>query len=484
MDFFVKRKEFLLAVIILWIVFVSFWSFRTNPPYWTDEGIYHQIITNLSDFGIMGLRLSPTTFSDTSLITVGYPVFYPAVVSFGLFGDSVTVLRLTAIGFLLGFLLVTYLLVRNLYGVKYAIISVLLISLFSPLYGNGKTFLGEVPGMFYFVFGLFIFDYALKIKKRRFLVLFVSGVLLGLAASSKPNFLVILPALAVGFVWKWREFLITKERRRGTGIMVLGISAAMLIWFLTQFGINTSAGGVFAHYSDPYHIQNIWPTIFTNLKRFTTESTPLHFLLLLTTTMFMLVIKVFRREQLRFIEIVIMAFVGAIMVFYVRTAGWYRYFFPAHLLLFIFFPVSIEFISQRFLNISAKRAGIISLSVITLLSVVQFWVMYTERFRIGPDEPTVFDQYLNYFDKKESVFFYSVPDIAARYHSSNFYQYIKMSKFLSLGSENIELFKKGFFDRVVMRDKTVDFSFPRCYTREAEINKIIVFKRNYKVSCE
>ena len=284
------KKDFLLIIIILWVVFVAFWSFRTNPPYWTDEGIFHQTVSNLNSFGIMGIRISPTTFSDGAFITVGYPVLYPAVVFFRLFGDSVTVLRLTSIYFLFGFLIVTYLLVKGLYGVKNALASVLLISLFSPLYGNGKTFLGEVPGMFYFVFGLFVLDYALKIEKRKFLALFLSGVLLGLAASSKPNILVILPALAVGFIWKWREFLSASKHLKNTGIIILGIAAATSLWFLTQFNGNTSAEKIFTHYSNPYYIQSIWPIIFINLKRFLTESTPLHFLLFLATTAFMLLI--------------------------------------------------------------------------------------------------------------------------------------------------------------------------------------------------
>lgn len=484
MDFFIENKKILLVATISWIIFVAFWSFRTNPPYWYDEGIYHQIATNLNDFGKMGVRLSPATFSGASLITVGYPVFYPAVVFFKLFGDSVAVLRMTAIAFLFGFFIVVYLLVKDLYGSKNAVTSVLLISLFSPLYGNGKTFLGEVPGMFYFVFGLLVLTRALKSEKKSLFIFFAGGFLLGLAASSKPNFLVILPALAVGIVWKWREFLSAKGGRRQTAALLAGAGVALAVWFLTQFEADAAIGRVFAHYSNPYYIQDIWPVIFVNLKRFIFESTPLHFLLLLLVAGFVSMIKIQRRISLHFTEVVIAAFIGAIIIFYVRTVGWYRYFFPAHLLLFIFFPAGVEFIIENFFETTGSRSVILFLFIIALLSSVQMLVMSRERFKIGPDEPTVFDKYFATFDKNKLIFFYSVPDVAARYSSLNFYQYIKMSDFLALGSENLDLAGKGVFDRVIMRESVGNFSFPSCYVKDVEVGKIIVLKRDYKLSCD
>lgn len=484
MNFFVRNEKFLLAIIILWVVFVSFWSFRTNPPYWFDEGIYHQVVHNLANYGKMGVQLSPTSFSDASLISVGYPVFYPAVLAFKLFGDSVAILRLTAIGFLFSFLTAVYFLARNLYGMKNAIFSVLLLSTFSPLYGNGKSFLGEVPGMFYFILGLFFLNRALSISNsKKFWYFFFGGLFCGIAASSKPNFLVILPAAAIGIVWKWRQFLSTTKGRRMSVVFFLGLLLAISYWFFTQFDKTTGAGRILSHYSNPYYIQDIWPVILSNLRRFITESTPLHFLLLLITSGLFFITKLRRRQSLEFAEIVIIVFVVAIIIFYLRTAGWYRYFFPAHLLLFVFFPVSLEYIAQHLFNFSKKYINLFLLVTVILLSATHLLVMRAERFGSERDSLSEIDFYISSLDKKESIFFYTVPYLAGRYKGDGYYQSIKMSDYLTLGSENIDLFKKGSFSYVFMEEGSVDFLIPNCYNRETSIGKIAVLKRNNEVFC-
>src|SRR3989338_1281541 len=132
-------KNGLLTVLILAItVFLSFWCFQTNPASWFDEGIYLQMAKNITSSGVWGVQTAPGVFTDYALISVGYPVFLPAVAAFKIFGANIVVLRLVAILFLLGFVLVFYFLSRKLYGAKLALFSTLLLATFSPLYGIGK----------------------------------------------------------------------------------------------------------------------------------------------------------------------------------------------------------------------------------------------------------------------------------------------------------------------------------------------------------
>lgn len=484
MDFFTKKEKILLAALILWVAVISLYHLNTNPPYWFDEGIYHQIVSNLAAREIMGLRLTPASFSDASLISVGYPVFYPAVVAFNIFGDSVIVLRTVAIFFLLGFLLSVYYLVRRLYGIKEAFYSALLISLFSPLYGNGKSFLGEVPGLFYFVSGLFLLNCALTAdRKRNFLLFFFGGLSCGLAVCSKPTFLVILPAMAIGILWKWRQFLSTATQCKNTVLMLAGMAAALLFWVFSQFDALTSVGRIFGHYSNPYYIKDIWPIIFLNLRRFVTETTPLHFLLLFLVAGFFLIVKIKRRRSLHFVEIVIMAFVAAIIVFYVRTAGWYRYFFPAHLLLFIFFPAGVEFIVSRVFVFSEKRIKLLVFFAVVILACVQLAVMRTERFNAGYDAQAEALSFLASLDRKEIILFYNVPYLTGRYRSDNYYQFVKMSDHLSYGDENMTLFNSGFFSYAFV-DESQNFSVPICYDRMTTLRKVVVYRRDYSIVCK
>lgn len=484
MDFYIKREKILLTVIVLWVIIVSLWYLRSNPSYWFDEGIYHQIVRNLVTDKVMGLRLSPTTFSGASLISVGYPVFYPAVVAFKFFGDSVLVLRMTAVIFLIGFFISAYYLVRNLYGVKNAIFSATLISLFSPLYGNGKTFLGEVPGMFYFVLGLFFLNFALVSEhKKRNLLFFFGGLLCGLAVSSKPNFLVILPAIVVGVIWKWRQFFSTPSQRKNTVIMLIGIALPVLFWFYSQFGVSASVSQIFAHYSNPYYIKDIWPVIFLNLRRFVTESTPLHFLLLFVVAGSFLVLKIKKRQALYFAEVVIMAFVAAIFIFYVRTTGWYRYFFPAHLLLFIFIPVGMEYVINNMFGFLKKYSNLLILFVVVVLAIAQLSVMRIERFYAGYDIQAKEISFIESLEDNESILFYNVPFLAGRYQSDNYYQFIKMSDYLSYGDENLPLLNSGFFT-YVFAEEPLDFIMPDCYNNAGVLQKTTVFKLGDNILCE
>src|SRR3989344_112238 len=169
---FLKTEKILLFIILLFAVFLAFWCFKTNPASWFDEGIYLQMTKNITSSGVWGVQTAPGVFTDYALISVGYPVFLPAVAAFKIFGANIAVLRFVAILFLLGFVLVFYFLSRKLYGAKLALFSTLLLATFSPLYGIGKNFLGEVPGLFFFVAGLLLLAFSEKAVRLLFFQVF------------------------------------------------------------------------------------------------------------------------------------------------------------------------------------------------------------------------------------------------------------------------------------------------------------------------
>src|SRR3989344_789436 len=167
------EKEKLLGMLILAITLVlAFWCFKTNPASWFDEGIYLQMTKNITSSGVWGVQTAPGVFTDYALISVGYPVFLPAVAAFKIFGANIAVLRFVAILFLLGLVTVFYFLSRKLYGAKLALFSTLLLATFSPLYGTGKNFLGEVPGLFFLVAGLLLLAFSEKAVRLLFFQVF------------------------------------------------------------------------------------------------------------------------------------------------------------------------------------------------------------------------------------------------------------------------------------------------------------------------
>ena len=473
-------KNGLLTVLILAItVFLSFWCFQTNPASWFDEGIYLQMAKNITSSGVWGVQTAPGVFTDYALISVGYPVFLPAVAAFKIFGANIAVLRFVAILFLLGFVLVFYFLSRKLYGAKLALFSTLLLATFSPLYGIGKNFLGEVPGLFFFVAGLLLLAFSEKAVRKSYPLIIFSGFFLGMAASAKPIFLLILPALAVAFLLNWRKYLLIKEGLAFTAALGSGVFLALAAWVFTQFGGETSLERVWAHYSNPYYVSDFTPVILSNLKRFFTESTPFHLLVLFLVSVWFFTKRFRKGEEMAVSEIAAWAFASLVLLAYFRTAGWYKNFFPGHVLFFLFLAPGIESFLESF---SLKKfLG----AVIFLAVVIQLIPLWQENSWCREDAPTAFEPYLKTIPADKSVFFLTVPQIAARFDGANFYQYLKMSDYLKMGEENLERMRRGEFDFIFAPQGVLEelSKIPACYEFQNNISKILIYQKNPASAC-
>ncbi|MDP3784928.1 MAG: glycosyltransferase family 39 protein [bacterium] len=470
---FLKTEKILLFIILLFAVFFSFWCFKTNPASWFDEGIYLQMVENIESSGVWGVQTAPGVFTDYALISVGYPVFLPAVAAFKIFGASITVLRLVAILFLLGFVAVFYFLSRKLYGSRLALFSTLLLATFSPLYGNGKNFLGEVPGLFFFAAGLLFLAFSEKVALRNYPLIILSGLFLGMAAAAKPIFLLILPALGIAFLLSWRKFLLTKEGLTFMAALGLGVFLALALWAFTQFGGETPLARVWAHYSNPYYVADYTPVILSNLKRFFTESTPFHLLILFLVSVWFFAKKFRKGGEVAVSEITAWTFASLVLLAYFRTAGWYKNFFPGHVMFFLFLAPGIESFLESF---SLKK---IFGAAVFLAFAIQLVPLWQENLWCREDAPTALEPYLKSIPADKSVFFLTVPQIAARFDGKNFFQYLKMSDHLKMGEENLERMQRGEFDLVFVPQSVPEeiSKIPACYELQENIKKVLIYKR-------
>lgn len=475
-----KKLEITLFVLILLAaVFLSSYCLKTSPAFWFDEGIFYQVVNNLAFQGVSGVQLAPGVFSDLSLISLGYPVFYPAAGIFRLFGADLLVERGIAVFFLLGLVTASYFLVRKWYGARAALITSALIITFSPLYGNGKSFLGEVPGLFFLIAGLLILAYLPRLSKNNFWLSLVCGAVLGMAASVKPSYLPILPALVVGLTINWRIFFTTKKGRETVIAGTVGLLSAMVIWVFTQFDTSASLARIFQHYSNPYYVSDWLLVILSNLKRFFIESTPLHSFLLLLAAIWFFIRRFWKKETVSIGEIA--AFIFALLTFaaYLRTVGWYRYFFPAHFLLFLFVVPALESVFSVLVKFG-KWKVFCFWTVILALFLAQILPLSKNTFSCNIDAPSAIEPYFQGLNVEERVLFYSLPQLAARYPRFDFFQYIRMSEQLQLGKENKALIDKGFFGVIFVENgKQEEFSQYKNYYLEKNIHDINIYRRNY-----
>lgn len=484
MDITTKRLWPLFLLIASFALFVSFYCFRTHPNFWFDEGIFYQVVQNWAVTGERGLPLSPTVLSDLSLVSMGYPVLLPAVLAFKIFGPGVTVIRIVAIAFLIGVLVAVFFLAKRLYGPRIALATLLLLATFSPLYGNGKSFLGEVPGLFFFLIGLIILVVLEQAKTRKIPLAFLGGVFFGFAVSAKPLFLLILPALAIGIAARPRVFLGSRQDRHAIVALFVGLGLALLVWFRTQFGVSTSPAGVFAHYANPYYVTDFWPIITNNIVRFFTESTPLLFLLQFLLAGYYFVRQRRLRGSITAGEITAFVFAALVGAAYLRTVGWYRYFFPGQVMLYLFVVPGILAMSKDIAIAKYYWRYVAPVGVLALL-VVQFMPLSKNALSCTFDETTAMEPYLRALSEDEPVLFYSVPQLAARYAGAASYQYIRMSDTLQLGKENLAFLRQNFFSAVFIEtDSAAKIeNLLTCFRRAATVGHISMYRRNSNVSC-
>jgi len=366
-NFFRTNRRHKIGLIILSgsLVFFSLWRLPYSPATWFDEGINIGIAKSLIQDGVYSLKIGPGQFvaERPFLITTNYPVLIPVAVSLKIFGISLTAARVPQVLFLWLFCLLAYLLVKKIYSPEAALLSLALIVTFSPFYGNGKAVLGEVPGLAYLLGGLLLLSGEFKTKK-----FFAAGLLFGLSAATKPFFLIVLPALLIGEIFNYAKTRALFWKRSFT--LLAGLIIPLVLWLTTIISPFSLAefGKTVGYYSNSYAGSNFLELVVLNARRFFTERTPIHFLLLLSVGLAGFV-HAFKKNRFTEIEVILSTIIIITLAWYLKTPGWYRYFFPAHLLLLLFFPGAL-------LAATLRRLAI---TVVVCLIIVQFGYLLTRR---------------------------------------------------------------------------------------------------------
>jgi len=414
-NFFSQSK---IAVFLLFFVllFISVWRLEYSPATWYDEGLNAGIAKSLVEDGVFSLKVGPEEFVEERqfLITTNYPVILPVALSIKIFGNSIASARIPMIFYLFLFSLASYLLVCKWFGKKSALMTLALIVVFLPFYGNGKSALGEVAGLFYLLVGLYFLD------NKKLWKLFLSGILLGLSIATKPFFILILPALLIGEIYK----IIKSEFRSPVeyGLLILGGMVPMLFWFWTinpnfSFG---NIGSAISYYSNSYADNtNVMYLVFSNLKRFVLETTPLHFMVMFLISLW-LIISLIRKKEILSTQIALISFVVLNFLWYLKTPGWYRYFFPAHLVLFLFFPAGLK-------KIFPKK---IVFFIIIFFIVIQSFLLVAKR-----NEPLYYSSEVqdmvayveDNIDAEGSILVVNGPPVAFLLSNTNLQQYVRIN---------------------------------------------------------
>jgi 4-amino-4-deoxy-L-arabinose transferase-like glycosyltransferase len=452
-----KRNRSLLAAVLTLsagiALFFSFYRISEAPAIWYDEGFYTQMAMNLLTEGRQGLQVAPGELSSSSYITVGYPLTLPVGLSYSLFGQGVTQGRVVMVFFLLGFVALSYFLVKRLYGPWQGAFTALFLSTFPMLYGNGKSVLGEVPGLFFLVLALLAL-LALERSGYRGAGRYAAvGLCVGLCVSTKMFFILLPAALFLTLLILWRHIDIDWK---GFGYGALAFSLPVFLWGLIQFGADASVPAVLSYYSNPYAVENIFSHMAANALRFVTESTPFFTLVLMSCWSVALYL---RRKESSVVEISAFIFCILVILSYLRLEGWYRYLFPATMIALVFLTSSMYTAYGAFEKIAPRlfRLAWVPSAVIIALSCMQLYQTafssYVAQYYSGTRTKEV-TAALHALNPQSSVFLYNTPELAVLLPSKNYYQYLDPLPNVHIGEKWLSVLKEGSAQIVLVEGTT------------------------------
>ncbi|MFA6429363.1 MAG: glycosyltransferase family 39 protein [Patescibacteria group bacterium] len=453
--------------ILLW---VGFWATRyllDSPRPWFDEGIYLQAAKNLAEQGRFGIQVAPGRLVGLDMVTVGYPLLAPLAGVFKLFGATLEAARGMMVGWIMGLVILLGMLCRRLYGRRVALLALGLLASFGPLYGNGKNVLGEIPGLVYLSACCLVL-LAIERGKRGWGMALLSGGLLALSATTKPSFIILLPAAAVALcVWWWRGTRFSWGEYLGA---FAGVSVGLLVWVLTQFH-SASLGEVLAHYANPYGIADLATRMRLNMVGMVTHGTPLHMLLLGGVTLVAWMKRGARR--LSAVEIMLGAFILLTLVSYVRTAGWYRYFFLAHVLLLVLAPSAILFLASQWFKVQGRRLAIV---IIIALFGVNGYALWRDPFPIFGTDWRALRQAMQGVPMEKTILFVNAPEAAFFYPRQEYYQLLRITERLTIGEDILSIVPPPHY--LIMTDRVVegDLLLGRGYVQEQQFGHVAVWR--------
>lgn len=450
-----NAKIVLFMALMLAVSYFAFENLTETPPIWYDEGIYTQTAQNAFDFGgSPRVQVAPGVFESAWNSNGGFPFIYPVAASYELLGDSVRSGRIMMALFLIALCAALFFFMKRLYGAPAALASLLLLSTFPVLYGTGKSVLGEVPGLLYLtLFLALLMGFERRAFRASLPYVLLCGLMLGLTAVTKPLFLLAPAAVAVvalinvrRIAWRWDWVL--------AGSVGALLPVAFHAWVhLLDAPLST----LVQFYANPYALEHVGATVGENLVRLVTEASPLHCTLLFLLWAGRLLWCAYRRIAVSLAEQAAFALALLVLASYLRTAGWYRYFFVADVLSLAFLPISLITLRDMASSYMPRArpfftagmflfaAGLFALHTHSLLG--RSWIA---EHRASTATKDIADR-IALIPDHAALALIDVPELAIVANGRPYYQYLAPTAVFAAGTTTLERVTDGVPDVVIVR---------------------------------
>jgi putative flippase GtrA len=422
-------------------IFLATYALSESPPTWLDEGIITQVAINNALHGPHAvLEVAPNTFMSAGYVSTSYPVTLPIAGVFNLFGIGLVQARIVMVGFILLFVLCAFFFLRREFSLPEVSWSMLLIATFSPLYGNGRNVLGEVPGLFY-LFAFLLLVQEIEKKNKPNLVYYVlAGAFLGLTVATKPIFLLLLLPVGIVFLCSLQLFTLKRFFAAAAGFIV-----PLAVWVYTQFATE-SITEMLSIYGNP-HGNTIGTTLIANVRIFFTEPEALYALLLLAVWIVSIFYRTRKGERVSRAEYIAAGFACLVYLSFLRTEPYYRYFFLGEIVALVYLPYALAALWPRRIP-EALRYGLVGCLVVFQLYQSLFHSWVADHFNV---RRTAELTELTALSPQQTIFVYQAPEaVVFLPQGMAYYQYIDITPAIKVGKDELPLIAKGIPDAVIV----------------------------------
>ena len=409
----------LIVIAVLMLVFFATYHLIDSPAVWYDEGFYTQVAMSLAAHGVQQLQIAPDTFVSTKFVTSGFPLMLPVSWSYRLFGVGVLQGRAVMVLYMLAFAAAAYALIRMLFGRWYAAWTLLLLASFPMFYGNGKTVIGEIPGLFFL---LLFFISLLYLERRAFrpLIAYIAlGLFAGLCIVTKPIFILLAPAAAIAWFVKRRDINLNWT---GFILALIAFLVPVALWVHLQFGADSSLTSMLYFYTaGPYVGESHIALAIHNALSFLKESTPLYTTMLMVFWCTSVWIRKKKGRAIEVTEIVALSFSFLVLLAYLRIESFYRYFFETTMVALLFFAYGLDttfgYIAEKIPSL--RKALWLPYAFLTLLILFQLYQLshgsYVAEY-YNSTKTQDLTELMSPIGPKASVFVYDAPETVISFH--------------------------------------------------------------------
>lgn len=306
----------------------SFFALRelgTFPAAWSDDSLFMIVARQVAEGKGYVLPILSHAWPYPYILAVGPTLIVPVALAVKLLGFSVAAARIPMVIYIGLSALFFHLWAQRIFDRATARWATALLLTLSTFINTGKTVMGEIPGFFFLVLGLWL----LAGERRTRWADVCIGVCFGLSIITKLTYGLLFPALGLA----WLFAAAKKDRCALLSLTVIGTVAAavFLPWRLLEMSSATGLAKDFAFlFEGEEGGLNILQGEYGILLR--PQYLYYGFMLLLGSLGLWM-----GSERLgRYGWVVVAALIALFTLYFLSSFGWYRHLLPAHLLLIPF----------------------------------------------------------------------------------------------------------------------------------------------------